>query len=75
MRKLLRISGYSFGGLLALVAMYAAMLAYPGVLFVHSYRVPQLHRTLRHRSCRHSRSRSLSESSERSKQVRFMMPS
>src|SRR5687767_13895632 len=36
MRKLLKISGFSFGGFLALLAGYVAILAYPGVLFAHS---------------------------------------
>ena len=35
-RKILKLSGYSFGGLLALLAAYFAILAYPGVLFAHS---------------------------------------
>lgn len=36
MRRLLKISGYGFGGLLALFAAYVAILVYPGVLFAHS---------------------------------------
>jgi hypothetical protein len=36
MRKVVKISGYSLGGLLALLTAYIAILAYPGVLFAHS---------------------------------------